>query len=114
MTQAQQLSLWDVEEQQQDLPQSIADQCKGHIVVRKTWWADGDTRPEQMDRLALSMLEEGTEVLKRCDGVSCVFRIISSAAIDGYVHYACEYQCTLTEFFGGKETGPCDNDDEDY
>lgn len=109
-----QLMLWDaVEEDSQDPGPalSISERCQGHIIIRWTRWADGDTSPEQLDRLALLMLG-GLESATRCDGIDCFFRIISTAVIDSKVVMACEYISTVKEFYGGKEDGTTIKDND--
>jgi hypothetical protein len=104
---AQQLPLWD----DRDASPVVEEDLAELILCKKTWWADGDTRPERLDRLALLCLGE-LESWTRNDGVKCFFRVISTGVVDGEVVMACQYLCTANEFFGGKDTGPVEDDGE--
>lgn len=78
----EQLSLWEVAEQQEE---SAPDGYRkvpamGETMEHPTRWADGDTRPESLARLAHLLLQPGTntETMHACDGSVIWFRIIGT------------------------------------
>lgn len=80
----EQLSLWDaVEGQQEEAPAPDGYRkvpAMGETMEINQRWADGDTRPESLERLAHVLRQPGTntETIHACDGAVIWFKIIST------------------------------------
>jgi hypothetical protein len=78
----QQMSLWDMPQEEQPTPQYIPVPAMGETMKwQHPGWADGDTRPESLKWLARSLLEPGWRSLqsfKATNGMSVSFRVIAT------------------------------------
>lgn len=101
MISVQQLSLWDLPANAQ---QEEAEENERHIYrldeifVTRTSWADGDTRPEQLDRLARTRLGD-IDGFTVSNGERVFCRIIATGVVGTEVLLAHEYLCTVKEFY---------------
>ena len=127
--QAVQQSLWDQ-------PTQAVDE-QGEIRLLPVTWADGDTRPEQLERLAAVKLgdlvggirQRGTtqpvaldyhltpelyRLSQRPEIERVFYQIIATAVVGNEVLCACEYLCTGAEFYGGSNEPRVDEDDDEW
>ncbi len=90
-----------------DKPASSEEQTSYHvskedIIVVPIRWANGDTAPEALERLALVMLGDLSTGFRRADtGEHVFYRVIATGVVDGQVLCAHQYLCTASEFYGG-------------
>lgn len=101
MNTAAQLSLWD----EPQAPVQQEDQVPWSpdlILYCPIRWADGDTCPAALERLALVVLDD-IEGVTRSDGVRLFYRVIATGIVDGVVWRAMEYISTARAFYGGSE-----------
>lgn len=88
----EQLSLWsEVEEKQEEVTPTETDYGKvppiGGIIERPSRWADGDTRPESLQRLANLLFQPGTNTntIHTTEGTVIWFRIIKTCVEGDHV-----------------------------
>lgn len=108
----QQLSLWG-EPEQTLIPPGYVIWTPDLIIYRSIRWADGDTSPDALERLALSELYDFDEET-RSDGVRMFYRTVATGIIDGVVWSAMQYMCEVQEFYGGKSKSIEDTEEDEY
>jgi hypothetical protein len=103
-----QLSLWDETPAQDAIVSGVPE-----ILFLSHSWADGDTRPDQLERLSHVILGD-ISMFDRSDGKPKeVYRIVTTGIVDGQVIAAYEYVCNSKEFYGGSSESPNSEIDED-
>lgn len=103
MSNPAQLSLWpETPVPEQQTAEELMPWSPDVILYRDVRWADGDTCPAALERLALVVLDD-IEGITRSDGVRLFYRVVATGIVDGVVWRAMEYISTAREFYGGRE-----------
>jgi hypothetical protein len=111
------MSLWDaVETPVEDQKPNWEDWCgkkfsePPQMLTKVLTWADGDTSPAALDRLAVVVL--GDLQTFQFGPTPYFYRITGTCIVGSEVIAVCELACSIKQFYGGSDDMPVSTDND--